>query len=288
MLWSTGDYTKARDIAGEAQIALAAATDMSPMARADSQQSLAILTRNRGDLAGALRILDEAGRSDVSRGDDGQRMSFARHWLRAAIAAERGEPDAVAQLDALHALGQKINYSFEFQAKLDWPLAWLAAGQPQRALKSYDELIALPSAPLMRAAHRRTLLLARGVALVQIGRNAEASQSLDQAAAAFAGKPDKVMEAVTVQLWRGWLQVRAGHPQLGIADIESALAWRRQQLGDDSYLTAETRLAHAEALSKLGRHDAALIEQAQARAVLAAQLAPQHALRRRAELPLPR
>ncbi|HXS73007.1 MAG TPA: serine/threonine-protein kinase [Rhodanobacteraceae bacterium] len=288
MLWSAGDYAQARDIAGEAQIALAAAADMSPMLHADSEQSLAILLRNRGDVAGALRILDEIERTDASPGKDGERMAFARHWLRAAIAAERGEPNALAQLDALRALGQKIGYAMEFPAKLDWPLAWLAAGQPQRALQSYEELAALPSTSFMQAAHRNTLLLGRGVALVQIGRYPEASQVLDQAAVALAGKPDKLVDAITVKLWQGWLRARRGQPQAGIADIESALNWRQQQLGDESYLTAEARLALAETLSKLGRHDEALIEQAQARAVLVAQLAPQHALRRRAELPLPR
>jgi hypothetical protein len=231
--------------------------------------------------------MDDIDRTDASRGESGQRMLIAARWLRAAIEAERGEPGAVAKLDALHAQGQKVGYAFDFQSRLDWPLAWLAAGEPQRALQACDALAAAPSNPRMQAEHHNTLLLARAIALVRLARNAEATRSLAQAGKAFAGKPADVMQAMTVRLWRGWLQARTGHPQAGIADIEAALAWRRAQLGDESYFTAEARLAHAEALAQLGRHDDALIEQAQARAVLVAQVAPQHALRRRAELPLP-
>lgn len=287
MLWSAGRYAQARTAAEQARVALAAAADMSPLLHADSEHSLAIVAHYRGDLAGALRVLDDIERNDVPRGTFGQRELFATHWLRVAIAAERGESDAFAQLDGLHAQGQKLGYASDFATKLEWPLAWLAAGQPQRALQGYDALSAASSSPRVRATHHNTLLLARGVALVQLGRYPEATQALDQAATAFAGKPEYIAQAITVKLWQGWLQVRAGHPQSGLADIETALRWRQQQLGDESYLTAEARLAHAEALAQLKRHDEALIEQAQARTVLAAQLAPQHALRRRAELPLP-
>lgn len=287
MLWSAGRYAQARTVADQAQIALAAATDMSPMQHSESEQSLAILARDRGDLAGALRILDAAEQSDGPRADEAQRMSWSAHWLRAAIGAERGDPDGVALMDDLHVQAAKMGYAFDFRSKLDWPQAWIAQGQAQRALQRYDELAALRSYPHLQAAHRNTLLLARGVALVQLGRYPEAARMLDQAAAAFAGKPNHVVEAMSVKLWQGWLRVRSGYPHAGRADIEAALEWRHQQLGDESYLTAEARLAHAEALARLGLHDDALIEQAQARAVLAVQLAPQHVLRRRAELPLP-
>jgi hypothetical protein len=135
-------------------------------------------------------------------------------------------------------------------------------------------------------AHLASVQLGEGIVLTEQGRFDQARPKLDAVLAAFE-KPDQALQANEARFWRGWLAVRSGHAAKGLPDIDTALAWRRRQLGEDSWLTGEAELADAEALSALGRKQPALAEQVTARRVLAAQLLPTHVLLQRAEQPLP-
>ncbi len=288
MLWSTGNYAQSRQTLQQAQDALASVTDMSPMLRSASEINMAIVARLRGDLPRALHLLDHVDQINAPLGRDAQRYTLSAHWLRAGIDAERGNADAIAELDALREESQRRHFALHFKELMDWPLAWLALGQPQLALQRCAELATRPGSARTRDAERPVLLLQRGIALVQLGRYDEAKTMLAQAQGAFAGKPENGANFITAQLWQGWAEARAGRPQIGLHDIETALAWRQRELGNDSYLTAEARLAHAEALAGLRRAEEALREQALSRSVLDVALAPTHVLRQRADAPLPR
>lgn len=288
VLWSAGRFRQALQVNGQAQAALTAAVDMPAVQRGNSTMNLAVMERLRGDLPGALRLLDQVEQIVRPLEADAPRYLFSANWLQAALAAERGENGAIARMDALRAQAQRLHYPMGFKEEVDWPLAWLAIGQPQLALQRYRELFAILPDTHSHASHQGALLLGEGIALVQLNRFSEAKTSLDAALAAFADKPEDGARMITAQLWRGWMAVRLNRPQAGLGDIETALSWRSEQFGDDSYLTAEARLAHAEALSRLGRRNDALHEQQRARAVLDVALAPSHVLRQRADAPLPR
>ncbi|WHZ18007.1 MAG: hypothetical protein OJF55_000156 [Rhodanobacteraceae bacterium] len=288
ILAAAGQIRSSREIAGQALAAMAVAFNMPPEQRDDSLGNLAILARERGDLAGTLRILAQEDRIAPTLNEHAPHAVNILRWKHAGVAAERGDPDGMRQLEALRAQAPKLHYPLTFSKQMEWPRAWLAAGQPKPALQRCLELAASPPKADTHAAYLDELPLTEGIALVQLGRFGEANKSLAAVIAATSGKPERGMQEATARLWRGWAAVRVHHPQAGLRDIEQALAWRRDQLGEDSYLTGEALLAHAEALAESGRRDQALRERAQAQALFAVQLSPNHVLSRRAQLPLPR
>lgn len=287
ILSSAGRLKQSRETAAQALSLLAGASDMPPAQREDGFENLAIMARARGDLTGALRILDRADRLMPLLGDFARTARSLSQWKRAGVAAERGEPNAIAQLEALRAHVSKPGAPLDPSKQLEWPLAWLAGGRADLALQRYRELLAAPADPHAVVSHRAELLLGEGIALVQLGRFDEAKKVLDQVVALSTQKAEYLMQGVSAQLWLGWAQVGAGHARAGLHDIEQALAWRRDQLGDDSYFTGEALLAHAEALAQIDRREQAQRERAQAQALFAVQLSPNHVLSRRAQLPLP-
>jgi serine/threonine-protein kinase len=288
ILASAGQFRTSRQITNQALSALAVAFNMPPEQRDDSLGNLAIILRERGDLDGALRILAQEDRIAPTLSEGAQHAVNILQWKHAGVAAERGDPLGIPQLESLRAQAPKLHYPLTFSKQMEWPRAWLAIGQPQQALQRCRELAATPQKADTHGSYLEELPLTEGIALVQLGRFAEATKILNTVIAASAGKPERAMQDATALLWRGWAQVRAHRPQAGLPDIEQALAWRRDQLGAESYYTGEALLAHAEALALLGRRGEALREQAQARSVLDAQLLPTHVLRKRADGPLPR
>ncbi|WIG55009.1 MAG: serine/threonine protein kinase [Rhodanobacteraceae bacterium] len=285
ILASAGQFKTSREISGEALSALAVAFNMSPEQRDDSLGNLAILARERGDLAGTLEILAQEDRLAPTLDQTAPHAVNILKWKHAGVAAERGDPAGIQQLDALRATAPKLHYSLTFSKQMEWPRAWLAIGSPDLALQRCRELAATPQKADTHASYRQELPLTQGIALVQLGRFPEAEKLLNAVIAAAAGNPEGAMQGTTARLWLGWLQVRAHHPQSGLGDIEQALAWRRDQLGAGSYYSGEALLAHAEALAQLGRGKEALQEQASARNVLDLQLLPSHVLRKRADAP---
>lgn len=286
ILASAGQFKTSRQISGEALSALTVAFNMPPEQRDDSLGNLAILARERGDLAGTLGILAQEDRLAPTLDQTAPHAVNILQWKHAGVAAERGDPSGIGQLDALRANAPRLHYPITFSKQMEWPRAWLALGHPDLALQRCRELAATPQKADTHASWREELPLTQGIALVQLGRFSEAGKSLNAVIVAVAGKPERAMQNATALLWLGWSQVRAHHPQSGLRDIEQALAWYRDQLGADSYYTGEALLAHAEALALLGRRNEALHEQASARNVLDSQLLPTHVLRKRADAPL--
>lgn len=282
-LWGAGRYAQTREVTQQAAQALQAAAAMPATLRNMNLEELAILARERGDLAGALRILAQIEPALAAGGADTQRYLQEARLLHVAIDAERGDPGALSRLIELQSHGTRM---LTWAGRMDRPQALLAQGQAQQALDAYRQLEASLADPRRRAERLPGVLLGQGIALAELGRYDEARKLLD-AAIATADQPANTIQTVGARLWRGWSWVRAGRAYAGLSDIEAALAWRRAQLGEDSYRTAEARLAHAEALALLGRRAEALAEQARARDGLA-MLDPAHVLRRRAESPLPR
>ena len=278
LLGEAGRLAQARSVARQAHAALDVAAGMSAINRADAVANLALLADTRGDFIGAQRSFEENEQRALALGSDAPLLVAHSRWLQASIAGERGAPDAIARLDALRAQKRSVYFTDE----LDWPAAWLAGGDPARALQRYRELSAAPSA----AMHRSKLLVGQGIALTELGRYSEARTVLSAVLSANSN-PDHAMQDASARLWRGWSMVRAGRAAAGLPDIESALAWRRTQLGEDSYYTGEALLAHAEALAATGQRPRALLEQKQAQDIFAAQLLPGHVLRLRAAQPLP-
>jgi hypothetical protein len=287
ILASAGQFKASQEITDQALSAFAVAFNMPPEQRDDSLGNLAIILRERGDLTGALRILAQEDRIAPTLSEGAQHATNILQWKHAGVAAERGDPLGIQQLESLRAQAPKLHYPLIFSKQMEWPRAWLAIGQPEQALQRCRELAATPQKADTHGSYLEELPLAEGIALVQLGRFAEAEKTLDTVIAAATGKPERAMQNATARLWSGWAQVRAHHPQSGLSDIEQALAWRREQLGADSYYTSEALLAHAEALALLGRRTEALREQASARRVLDTQLLPTHILRKRADGPLP-
>lgn len=283
ILASAGQFKRSRKVSSEALSALAVAFNMPPEQRDDSLGNLAILTRERGDLAGTLEILVQEDRLAPTLDQTAPHAVNILQWKHAGVAAERGDPTGIKQLEALRAKAPKLHHPLAFSKQMEWPKAWLAIGHPELALQRCLELAATPQKADTHASWPEELPLMEGIALVQLGRFPEAEKSLNSVMVAAAGKPERAMQNTTARLWRGWLQVRAHRPQSGISDIEQALAWRRDQLGEDSYYTGEALLAHAEALVLLGRRNEALREEASARNVLDRQLLPMHVLRKRAD-----
>ncbi len=286
ILASAGQFKTSREISGEALSALTVAFNMSPEQRDDSLGNLAIMARERGDLVGTLGILAREDRLTPTLDQTAPHAVNILRWKHAGVAAERGDPTGVRQLEALRARAPELHYPLTFSKQMEWPKAWLAIGRPELALQRCLELALTPQKADTHASYLEELPLTQGIALVQLGRFPEAEKSLDAVIAAAAGKPERAMQNATALLWRGWAQVRTRHVQAGLRDIEDALAWRRDQLGQGSYLTGEALLAHAEALALLGRRSEALHEQASARNILDAQLLPTHVLRKRADGPL--
>jgi hypothetical protein len=286
ILASAGQFKASRKISGEALTALAVAFNMSPEQRDDSLGNLAILARERGDLVGTLGILAQEDRLAPGLDVTAPHAVNILQWKHAGVAAERGDPTGMQQLEALRARAPQLHYPLTFSKQMEWPKAWLAIGHPELALQRCRELAATPQKADTRAAYPQQLPLTESIALVQLGRFPEAERLLSGVVAAATGKSERAMQNTTARLWRGWLQVRAHRPQSGLQDIEQALAWRRDQLGDSSYYTGEALLAHAEALALLGRRGEALREQTSARNILDAQLLPTHVLRKRADGPL--
>ncbi len=285
VLWDAGRYRLARQTADEAWRAMQTATDMSAAQRGHDLSLLAMVAHERGDYAGALRILDEVARIYRPLGSDVGRNAFSLQWEQAGIAAERGQAGAVARLDQLRDLSFNLHHPLLWGDQFEWPLALAARGDYAGALVRWRQ-IAAEKETASQPARRDEVLLGEGIALVESGDGAAGRRALAEALTAFGNDPQHGMQAVTAKLWRGWSWVREGAAAKGLPDVEAAWAGPRDRLGDDSWYTAEAHLARAEALALLGRRTEAAAEQAVARNGLAV-LDPADALRRRAALPLP-
>lgn len=288
VLWSAGRYAQGREESKHAQAVTANAHDLPAMRRNSYALNLGILERSRGDLIGALRVLAPVSATGLPTGVDDNRDLFSAAWQRAAIAGERGDVTALAALDRLREQALANHYPLGTARELEWVVVPLSAGQWQPALQRAQALAVATPVAHSHGGHPADLPLHEAIALIELGRYGEAETQLAAVLKLAAGKPGQKLEVVGARLWRGWSQVRQGDARAGLADIEAALAWRSEQLGKDSYLTAEAHLAHAEALAQLGRRTEALQEQALARKVLSVQLLPGNALLSRVEAPLPR
>lgn len=285
LLWDSGHYVQARGLALQAMRDLQAAREMPAAQRYMDLDELAILARDQGDLAGALHLIAQIDPLFVSGGTDTSYQLQDERLLHASIDAERGDAKALPQLEDLQS---RRGHALSWVARFDWPRAWLAIGQPQQALDTYRKLEASLTSPAQRGKYLARALAGEGIALTELARFDEARRALNAALSVSANKAEQGKEAATARLWRGWSWLRQRRAADGLQDVEVALAWYQVQFGEDSYLTAEARLAHAEALARLGRRGEALHEHAQARAMLAMQLSPMHVLNRRARSPLPR
>jgi eukaryotic-like serine/threonine-protein kinase len=284
LLWDTGHYAQARSLALQALRDLSAAREMPAPQRYMDLDELAILARDHGDLAGALRLIAQIEPLFASGGANTRYQLQDERLLHASIDAERGDANALPRLETLQAQrGRSLNWV----ARFDWPRAWLALGKPQEALGAYRKLEAGLTKSAQRDKYLARALTGEGIALTELGRFDEARKNFDAALAASANKPELGKETAAARLWRGWSWIRQGRASNGIQDVESTLGWYEGQFGEHSYFTAEARLAHAEALARLGRRNEASRERAQAQALFAVQLSPAHVLSRRAQSPLP-
>ncbi len=283
LLWGAGRYREARERAAQAmQVQQAAASRMMVWQTSDCLMALVGVARARGDLAAARNLVARIEALPQPSGDETPRYLHAVHFIHAAIDAERGDGAAFERLRDLLARSPHLP---PWNDRLDSPRALLALGRAQDALEAWRGLEATLTDPAQRRQRLAEVLLGQGVALVELGRHAEARDAFFAAQAAAGDDPSYGALLATLRLWRGWSQVRQGRAAAGLDDIEAALAWRRAQFGEDSYRTAEARLARAEAWAQSGRRAEAATEQARARETLV-MLEPAHALRRRAALPL--
>jgi serine/threonine-protein kinase len=289
VLWHTGHYRQARQATAAVEALLDRELGKPEAARwYDGSYMLAIVDLDSGNLSRAQHVIDLVRPLITRMKTDAGREGHNLEASQAAIDIDCGKPGASAHVAQLIKTAPSDGRMVAWETRLDIPRGFRATGNFIQALRAYRDLEnRLSSDPETRAAHLASLQLGEGIVLTELGRYAEARPKLDAALAAFT-KPDQVLQANTARLWRGWLAVRSGHAAKSLPDIEAALAWRRMQLGDDSWLTGEAELADAEALSELGRKRQALAEQATARHVLAAQLLPTNILLQRAQQPLPR
>lgn len=235
----------------------------------------ALVARMDGHLAQSIDLADQALLAYAALGkNDDYSMDVARYERR-ALDGLRGDPAAAADLMRMLGLWKAAGHYILFSHRVRIADALLASGQAQAALAYEQRIQPLAKVPDLQEA----LQLDQAEADFALRNYAQAAKLAAAAQHYFAGR-DACTEH-TAQLVSSWSELRLGEQQQARAGIGAALRWRQQELGENSLLTAEAHLAHAEMEAMDGRRELALHESRSAHAVLASMLLPSSPLLQR-------
>jgi serine/threonine-protein kinase len=261
-----GQMRKAADAMGSMLAVTAANKGNSTGGEYDLQAAL--VARMRGHLTQSINLADQSLLAYAALGkNDDHSMDVAR-FERRALDGLRGDPSAAADLMRILGTWKASGHYVLFSHRVRIADALMASGQAQAALNYEKRIQPLAKLPDLREA----LLLDQAETEFSLRNYAQAASQAAAAQRYFEGRDAR--DQHTAQLVFSWSELRLGKLQQARTGIEAALRWRQQELGENSLLTAEAHLAHAEMEAMDGRHDLARHENRLAHVVLASMLLP--------------
>ena len=234
----------------------------------------ALVARMRGHLTQSIHLLDQSLLAYTALGKNDERSMDVARYERRALDGLRGDPSAAADLTRILGQWRASGRYILFSHRLRVAEALLASGQAQAALNYERHIQPLAKLPDLH----QTLQLDKAEADFALHNYAQAANLATTVQRFFAGR-DASPEH-TAQLISGWSELRLGKPREARADIDAVLHWRQQELGENSFLTAEAHIAHAEMEAADGRDDLARQEYRLAHEMLADMLLPSSPLLR--------